>query len=176
MGADYMDERARNDRLLMEQGRLAESGPEQSNQRRLEEAGSSVAERDRMSPRPPYPDQADAPFQREHVAETWQREATENTYSVIDELVDDRAEVKIDKNIAVHDFGMIPYRTVGKKGASLGTWRVIEFARDTSDLVHLRIRGEFAALDDAKEFLTLLRSNEVLEALANGPGSDASHT
>lgn len=158
-----------DDRLNMEGGRLTprrvpEDAAEQSN--RIPEAN-----RGRLTT-------TDAPFQREHVAETWQREAMENDYSVTDELLDRKADefVKIDKYVKVHDFCLVPNRTVGKKGATLLGWRVIEFARTENDLGYFRTRGEFAALDDAKEFIELLRSNEVLEALASGPGPDASHT
>lgn len=94
-------------------------------------------------------------------------------YAEIDDLLEHPSSarprfVAIDRNIRVHDFGLVSSRTVGKKGATVLGWRVIEFAREENNVAHLRIRGEFDHLDDAQEFLTLLRSNEALEALSRG--------
>lgn len=126
-----------------------------SSQRRL--TATEVAERDRMSAHAAPP------------AVDWAGPVPE--YAEIDDLLEHPAAAtrqfpRIDPHITVHDFGLVQSRTVGKKGAAALGWRVIEFARDENNLAHLRVRGEFTRLDDATEFLVLLRSNEALDALS----------
>lgn len=147
-----------DDRLRMEHGRLAppEDAAEQSNRRRL--TATEVAERERMSPRT--------------VVDASGEHSAEIHYAEIDDLLERPSPtrqrfVEIDKNIRVHDFGLVSSRTVGKKGAAVLGWRVIEFAREENNIAHLRVRGEFDRLDDATEFLVLLRSNEALDALSD---------
>jgi hypothetical protein len=65
--------------------------------------------------------------------------------------------------VALRDFGL-------RKAVSHDGWEVFEYVRMKDDLSGFSVRGTFSQLEDARMFLTALRSNtetdEVLEALA----------